>query len=106
MDVHDSQHPSFTFMKVMLPTYLATTTPTVILGDKDSLRLAKLVFLQKDLSPEIMVLPFTWDSLLENMRTARCSHQAALSMNGPSQVPSQVLAAAHIDHELATQLRV
>ena len=88
MNVHDPQYPSSAFMEVMLPTYLPTATPTVILGDKNALTSIKLVFLCKDRRPEIMVLPFTWDSLIGMIQMSHRS-QPAVTTQGHNEPPTK-----------------
>lgn len=72
----DPCHSDINLAKLILPTYLATTVPTIILDkDKYGIDRIRILFLCKDRRPEIMVLCRSWENEFERIATGRRTEQ-------------------------------
>ena len=77
-------------MKQPLPTYLDRVTPILVLDSEQSSNI-RLVFLCPDRSPEIMVLPTTWDELFGRAQTVTKIIRETLSQNNEIELSQEVL---------------
>jgi len=66
-------HNEVVLLKHILPNYLVDVDPVVVLGNARCPQI-QLVFLIDDRSPELMILPQTWDSVVKTSIDSALAH--------------------------------